>query len=58
MIRWESTPREVALAGLQQLRRAGAVLLGAVLTRARLRRHEAYAYGMDSGYYAPVGRSG
>ncbi|MFO1056288.1 MAG: polysaccharide biosynthesis tyrosine autokinase [Dongiaceae bacterium] len=58
VIRWESTPREVALAGLQQLRRAGAVLLGAVLTRARLRRHEAYAYGMDSGYYAPVGRSG
>jgi capsular exopolysaccharide synthesis family protein len=59
VIRWESTPREVVLAGIQQLRRAGAVLLGAVLTRARLRRHEAYAYGMDSAYYsAPAGRSG
>jgi capsular exopolysaccharide synthesis family protein len=59
VIRWESTPREAARAGVQQLHRAGAVLLGAVLTRARLRRHEAYAYGMDSAYYAaPAGRSG
>jgi capsular exopolysaccharide synthesis family protein len=59
VIRWESTPREVVQAGVQQLRRAGAVLLGAALTRARLRRHEAYAYGMDSAYYgAPAGRSG
>jgi capsular exopolysaccharide synthesis family protein len=58
-IRWEKTPREVVLTGLQQLRRAGAVLLGTVLTRARLRRHEGYAYGMDSAYYtAQPGHSG
>jgi capsular exopolysaccharide synthesis family protein len=59
VIQWESTPREVVAAGVQQLRRAGAVLLGAALTRARLRRHEAHAYGVESGYYAaPAGRSG
>ena len=27
------------------------VALGVVLTRAKLRRHEAYGYGTDTGYY-------
>jgi succinoglycan biosynthesis transport protein ExoP len=58
LIRWESTPREVAQAGILQLRRSGAGALGVVLTRARLRRHEAYGYGTDTGYYGTApGRS-
>jgi succinoglycan biosynthesis transport protein ExoP len=50
LIRWESTPRETAQAGLLQLRRSGASALGVVLTRAKLRRHEAYGYGTDIYY--------
>ena len=51
LIRWEATPRETAQSGLMQLRRSGASAVGVVLTRARLRRHEAYGYGTDTGYY-------
>ena len=57
LIRWETTPRQTAEAGIQQLRRSGANL-GVVLTQAKLRRHEAYGYGTDTGYYGPPpGRS-
>jgi succinoglycan biosynthesis transport protein ExoP len=51
LIRWQSTPREVAQSGLMQLHRSGATALGVMLTRAKLRRHEAYGYGTDTGYY-------
>ena len=51
LIRWESTPRHVAVAGLQQLRRSGARVLGAVLTQARLSRHESYGYGEYADHY-------
>jgi capsular exopolysaccharide synthesis family protein len=51
LIRWESTPRETAQAGLLQLRRSGTGAVGVVMTRAKLRRHEAYGYGTDNGYY-------
>jgi succinoglycan biosynthesis transport protein ExoP len=57
LIRWEATPRETAQAGLMQLRRSGASAVGVVLTRARLRRHEAYGYGTDTGYYGTAPRT-
>ena len=56
LIRWESTPRETAQSGLMQLRRSGAAV-GVVMTRARLRRHEAYGYGTDTGYYGTAPRT-
>jgi succinoglycan biosynthesis transport protein ExoP len=57
LIRWESTPRETAQAGLMQLRRSGTGAVGVVMTRARLRRHEAYGYGTDTGYYGTAPRA-
>jgi Mrp family chromosome partitioning ATPase len=50
MIRWGETRPEVAIAGLKQLRDAGADLAGVVLSLVDARRHADYAYG-DSAYY-------
>src|SRR5262249_34040358 len=57
LIRWEATPRETAQAGLMQLRRSGVGAVGVVMTRARLRRHEAYGYGTDTGSYGTAPRT-
>jgi capsular exopolysaccharide synthesis family protein len=50
VIRWEQTPRNVALAGIRQLAEAGADIAGIVLSRVDLKRHARYNYA-DSGYY-------
>ena len=50
VIRWEQTPRNVALAGIRQLVEAGADIAGIVLSRVDLKRHARYGYA-DSGYY-------
>jgi succinoglycan biosynthesis transport protein ExoP len=50
VIRWEQTPRNVALAGIRQLAEAGADIAGIVLSRVDLKRHARYSYA-DSGYY-------
>jgi capsular exopolysaccharide synthesis family protein len=55
LIRWEATPRDVALAGVEQLRRAGAKIVGAVLNLAKLDRHGGYGYG-DTTYYASASK--
>ena len=50
VIRWEQTPRNVALAGLRQLAEAGADIAGIVLSRVDFKKHARYGYA-DSGYY-------
>jgi polysaccharide biosynthesis transport protein len=50
VIRWEQTPRNVALAGLRQMFEAGADIAGIVLSRVDLKKHAKYGYA-DSGYY-------
>lgn len=50
MVRWETTPREVALSAIRQLRQSGGRIAGAVLTRVNMRKHARFSYG-DSGYY-------
>ena len=50
VIRWEQTPRNVALAGIRQLAEAGADIAGIVLSRVDLKKHARYGYA-DSGYY-------
>ncbi len=50
VIRWEQTPRNVALAGIRQLAEAGADIAGVVLSRVDLKKHARYGYA-DSGYY-------
>ncbi len=50
-VRWERTPREVALAGLKQMLDAGADVAGIVLTRVNARKHARYDY-TDSGLYS------
>ncbi len=57
LIRWEATPRDVALAGIQQLRRAGADIVGVVLNLARPGRHGGYGYGYgDAAYYGAASK--
>lgn len=50
LVRWEKTPRTVALGALKLLQTQGRHLAGAVLTRVNVRRHAKYGYG-DYGYY-------
>jgi polysaccharide biosynthesis transport protein len=50
VIRWEQTPRNVALAGIRQMIDAGADLAGIVVARVDVKKHSRYGYA-DSGYY-------
>jgi polysaccharide biosynthesis transport protein len=50
VIRWEQTPRTVALAGIRQMVEAGADIAGIVLSRVDVNKHARYGYA-DSGYY-------
>jgi polysaccharide biosynthesis transport protein len=50
VIRWEQTPRNVALAGIRQMLDAGADIAGIVLARVDVKKHARYGYA-DSGYY-------
>lgn len=50
VIRWEQTPRNVALAGIRQMVDAGADIAGVVLSRVDVKKHARYGYA-DSGYY-------
>ena len=50
VIRWEQTPRNVALAGIRQMLDAGADIAGVVLSRVDFKKHARYGYA-DSGYY-------
>ncbi|MGF1474732.1 MAG: GumC family protein [Geminicoccaceae bacterium] len=50
VVRWEETPRDVAMAGIRQTVEAGANLAGVVLSRVNVKKHARYGY-TDSGYY-------
>jgi succinoglycan biosynthesis transport protein ExoP len=50
LVRWEKTPRRVAMNALKQLRDSGAPIAGAVLSRVNLRRHALYGFD-DYGFY-------
>jgi polysaccharide biosynthesis transport protein len=50
VVRWEQTPRNVALAGIRQMVEAGADIAGVVLSRVDVKKHARYGYA-DSGYY-------
>ncbi len=50
VVRWEQTPRNVALAGIQQLVEAGGNLAGVILSRVDVKKHARYGYP-DSGHY-------
>ena len=50
MVRWEKTPRPIALGALKLLQTQGRHLAGVVLTRVNVRKHARYGYG-DYGYY-------
>ena len=50
VIRWEQTPRNVALAGIRQMIEAGGDIAGVVLSRVDVKKHARYGYA-DSGYY-------
>ena len=49
-IRWEQTPRNVALAGIRQMVEAGADIGGIIVSRVDVKKHARYGYA-DSGYY-------
>jgi capsular exopolysaccharide synthesis family protein len=57
VVRWDKTPRKVARAAIEQLRRAGIDLAGIVLQQVDLDRYGRIGYG-DSGYYYHYGRYG
>ena len=44
VIRWEQTPRNVALAGIRQMLDAGADIAGIVLARVDVKKHARYGY--------------
>jgi polysaccharide biosynthesis transport protein len=50
VIRWETTPRAVALGALKMLRTNGGPIAGAVLSRVNVKKHAAFGYG-DSAYH-------
>ncbi|MGH1478161.1 MAG: GumC family protein [Geminicoccales bacterium] len=50
VIRWEETPRNVALAGIRQMLESGGDVAGVVLSRVDVKRHARYGYA-DSGHY-------
>ncbi|MFC1797340.1 polysaccharide biosynthesis tyrosine autokinase, partial [Pseudomonadota bacterium] len=57
VVRWDKTPRKVARAAREQLRRAEVALAGVVLQQVDLKRYGRVGYG-DSGYYYHYGRYG
>jgi succinoglycan biosynthesis transport protein ExoP len=50
LVRWERTPRAIAIGALKALRTQGGRVAGVVLSRVNVRRHAKYGYG-DSAYY-------
>ncbi|MGI9492828.1 MAG: GumC family protein [Geminicoccaceae bacterium] len=50
VIRWEETPRNVALAGIRQMLESGGDVAGIVLSRVDIKKHARYGYA-DSGHY-------
>jgi succinoglycan biosynthesis transport protein ExoP len=50
LVRWERTPRAIALGALKSLRGQGGRVAGAVLSRVNVKKHAKYGYG-DSAYY-------
>jgi capsular exopolysaccharide synthesis family protein len=50
LVRWERTPRPIALGAIKLLQTQGRHLAGVVLTRVNVRRHAKYGFG-DYGYY-------
>ena len=57
VVRWNKTPRKVARAAIEQLRRADVDIAGIVLQQVDLNRYGRVGYG-DSGYYYHYGRYG
>mgnify|MGYP000411596774 CR=1 FL=1 len=57
VVRWDTTPRKVSRAALNQLRQAGNDIVGTVLQQVDLKRYGRFGYG-DSGYYYHYGRYG
>jgi len=57
VVRWDKTPRKVAKAAVEQLRRADVDIAGIVLQQVDLDRYGRMGYG-DSGYYYHYGRYG
>jgi capsular exopolysaccharide synthesis family protein len=57
VVHWDKTPRKVARAAVEQLRRAQVNLAGVVLQQVDLDRYGRVGYG-DSGYYYHYGRYG
>lgn len=57
VVRWDRTPRKVARAALELLRRAGTDIAGVVLQQVDLERYGRLGYG-ESGYYYHYGRYG
>ena len=57
VVLWDKTPRKVAQAALDQLRRFGTDIAGVVLQQVDLQRYGRIGYG-DSGYYYHYGRYG
>ncbi len=51
VVRWERTPRNVALAGIRQMVEAGGDVAGVVLSRVDIKKHARYGYA-DSGHYS------
>ncbi|MEM9440907.1 MAG: polysaccharide biosynthesis tyrosine autokinase [Pseudomonadota bacterium] len=50
VVRWEDTPRNVALAGIRQMLESGGDVAGIVLSRVDVKKHARYGYA-DSGHY-------
>jgi Mrp family chromosome partitioning ATPase len=57
VVRWDKTPKKVARAALELLRKAQVPLAGIVLQQVDLKRYGRLGYG-DSGYYYHYGRYG
>jgi capsular exopolysaccharide synthesis family protein len=57
VVRWDKTPKKVARAALEQLRRYGTDVAGIVLQQVDLKRYGRLSHG-DSGYYYHYGRYG
>lgn len=50
VVRWERTPRAVALYALKMLRQNGVALAGVLMTRVNMRKHARYNFG-DASYF-------
>jgi polysaccharide biosynthesis transport protein len=50
VVRWERTPRPVALYALKMLRQNGVALAGVLMTRVNMRKHARYNFG-DASYF-------